>query len=241
MQHAKNFLPPQYWTIRGYSIFSSDSSGFSVTGSWSPSSAILFFLTFGRYFIYEVRNNAVQGDCSNEKLSCPGLSPVAPGIDPPNTHRGRFLFLSLTVGKDEYQNKNKNSNNRDYLCIFLKTISFFSLTNLCRTSGNSLRTLRLISGRRFLSRKNRMPLQATQGPTVLTSGVELESWETRVELELTLSQLTNLTLTQLRLVSRPEEEHLCVHFQGVQQWLGQAFILTRIPTRIQSTILLNTK
>ena len=68
----------------------------------------------------------------------PGLSAVAPGIDPPNTHRGRFLFLS--VGKDEYQNKNKNSNNRDYLCIFLKTISFFSLTNLCRTSGNSLRT-----------------------------------------------------------------------------------------------------
>ena len=120
MQHEKKFLPPQYWTIRGYSIFSSDSSGFSVTGSWS--SAILFFLTFGSYFIYDVRNNAVQGDCSNEKLSCPGLSPVAPGIDPPNTHRGLFLFLSFTVGKDEYQNKNKNSNKRDYVCIFLKTI-----------------------------------------------------------------------------------------------------------------------
>ena len=48
--------------------------------------------------------------------------------------------------------------------------------------------------------------QATQGPTVLTSGVELESWETRVELELTLSQLTNLTLNsnsaQTRLTAR---------------------------------------
>lgn len=213
---------------------------------------IRFFLLIPRDFLSQVRGLLLQPFCfswllvdtSYMKLEITLYKAIAvtrnchaPGIDPPNTHRGRFLFLSFTVGKDEYQNKNKNSNKRDYLCIFLKTISFFSLTNLCRTSGNSLRTLRLISGRRFLSRKNRMPLQATQGPTVLTSGVELESWETRVELELTLSQLTNLTLTQLRLVSRPEEENLCVHFQGVQQWLGQAFI----PTRIQSTILFNTK
>lgn len=217
---------------------------------------IRFFLLIPRDFLSQVRGLLLQPFCfswllvdtSYMKLEITLYKAIAvtrnchaPGIDPPNTHRGRFLFLSFTVGKDEYQNKNKNSNKRDYLCIFLKTISFFSLTNLCRTSGNSLRTLRLISGRRFLSPKNRMPLQATQGPTVLTSGVELESWETRVELELTLSQLTNLTLTQLRLVSRPEEENLCVHFQGVQQWLGQAFIPTRIPTRIQSTILFNTK
>ena len=81
---------------------------------------IRFFLLIPRDFLSQVRglllppfcfsrllrNNAVQGDCSNEKLSCPGLNPVAQGIDPPNTHRGRFLFLSFTVGKDVYQNKN---------------------------------------------------------------------------------------------------------------------------------------
>ena len=113
---------------------------------------IRFFLLIPRDFLSQVRglllppfcfsrllrNNAVQGDCSNEKLSCPGLSPGRPGYRSPQ-YPPRTFFVPVIYSGQGCISKQKR-NKRDYLCIFLKTISFFSLTNLRRTSGNSLRT-----------------------------------------------------------------------------------------------------
>ena len=100
---------------------------------------IRFFLLIPRNFLSQVRSLLLPPFCFSRLWEITLYKAIAVtrnchalGINPPNTHPGSFW-----VGKVVYQNKNKNSNKGNYLCIFLETISFFSLTNLCRTSGNN--------------------------------------------------------------------------------------------------------